>query len=299
MAKCDHHLISDFPWSNLSCVVPLGILKGQGLPLSVVDSFHKCHRAMNRWTSWPQGPKKRLCNRSPQMIIMTHRCSAHIITSSYHMQIYLQLSSHFGSAAICSFKSFVQKDSRFQSISEGLGVEMPQNFIMPSGLPTYKGFTWFSDFTWDSGLFRGWSLKKGAGEAKTNTTLEPERFPSRLHHQMRENVLIRVRVQIIVERKRRRIEWLLSHNSHFQTWQKMAFKKVWFNTVSQRPRHPRNITGRIQGMMISRNKRAAHLFFVQVDGGTHDRKWRRSWEVWGHEECGKGATGWVLDAVLC
>ena len=92
-------------------------------------------------------PKKILCNRSPQMIIMTHRCSAHIITSSYHMQIYLQLSSHFGSAAICSFKSFVQKDSRFQSISEGLGVEMPQNFIMPSGLPTYKGFTWFSDFT--------------------------------------------------------------------------------------------------------------------------------------------------------
>ena len=58
---------------------------------------------------------------TPQSIIMTHCSSAHIITSSNHMQIISPLSSHFGSAAICSFKSFVQKDSRFQSISEGLG----------------------------------------------------------------------------------------------------------------------------------------------------------------------------------
>lgn len=207
---------------------------------------------------------------------MTHRSSAYIISLN-HMQIKSPLSSHFGSAAICSFKSFVQKDSRFQSISEGLGMEMPQSCIMPLGLPTYKGFTWFC-FTWDRGLFRGWSLKKvadmGGFLARSTSACNHLRCYA---HQMWRNILIQVGERNDVELNGR-------FRSHFQRWTKMAFQKLVQHSSTATISSKKTSLAKFQGnRYLYRISRIKH---VQVDGGTHDRKWRRSWEVWEQEEPG-------------
>lgn len=99
-------------------------------------------------------------------------------------------------------------------------------------------------------------------------------------HQMRRNILIQ-----FGERKRCRIEGPFSQS--FSNMNKDGIPKISScNTVPPRPLHPRKHhwqNSKVTGMRISRIKH------VQVDGGSHDRKWRRSWEVWGQEEPGDRA----------
>lgn len=197
---------------------------------------------MNRWISWPQGPKKgyaiegmvTAAHITPQSIIMTHCSSAKIITSSNHMQIISPLSSHFGSAAICSFKSFVQKDSRFQSISEGLGRGRCFKFSschwVCQAIKVSHGFKTSPEIVV---CLRGWSFKKvadmGGFLAGCTSACNHLRCYAQ---QMWRNILIQVG-----ERKRCWIEWPFSRS--FSNMNKDGIPKISScNTVPPRPLHP-------------------------------------------------------------